>query len=90
MFIVKFTNQYKKSYKLLIKRGLNIKLLDDVVEMLKDGKTLDKRYKDHALEGKYNKFRECHIKPDWLLIYLVEDDVMILTLIDTGSHSDIF
>ncbi len=90
MYEVRFTNAYKKSYKLMKKRGLDISLLDEVVDKLRLGETLDAKYRDHILVGKYQGFHECHIKPDWLLIYLIENDVLTLTLVDTGSHSDIF
>ncbi len=90
MYTVKFTTTYKKKYKLMKKRGLDISLLDDVVDELRQGKQLDEKYHDHELSGKYAGFRECHIKPDWLLLYLIEDDILTLTLTDTGSHSDIF
>lgn len=89
-YTVKFTTAYKKSYKLMKKRGLDLTLLDDVVDDLRQGKALDEKYKDHILKGDYARFHECHIKPDWLLIYLIEDDVLTLTLVDTGSHSDLF
>ena len=72
------------------KRGLDISLLDEVVDTLRQGKKLDDKYHDHALTGNYQGFRECHIKPDWLLIYLIENDILTLTLVDTGSHSDLF
>ena len=72
------------------KRGLDISLLDEVVDLLRQGKQLEKRYHDHGLTGDLAGFRECHIKPDWLLIYLIENDILTLTLIDTGSHSDLF
>lgn len=87
---VKFTTAYKKSYKLMKKRGLDINELDTVVDALRKGETLDEKYRDHALNGNFVGFRECHIKPDWLLIYLIENDILTLTLVDTGSHSDIF
>ena len=87
---IKFTNAYKKSYKRAKKRGLNLKLLDNVVEALGQGHKLDAKYRDHALHGNLEGFRECHIQPDWLLIYLVENDVLTLTLVETGTHSDIF
>ena len=87
---IKFTNVYKKSYKRAKKRGLNLKLLDDVVEALGQGHKLDAKYRNHALHGNGEGFRECHIQPDWLLIYLVENDVLTLTLVETGTHSDIF
>ena len=90
MYSVKFTTAYKKSYKRMKKRGLDLSLLDDVVDQLMKGKTLDKKYCDHGLSGKFSGFRECHIKPDWLLVYLIENDILTLTLVNTGSHSDIF
>lgn len=90
MYKVKFTTTFKKSYKLMKKRGLDINELDKVVDVLRQGKTLEEKYRDHALTGNFVGFRECHIKPDWLLIYLIENDILTLTLVDTGSHSDIF
>ena len=90
MYEVKFTTAYKKSYKLMKKRGLNIDLLDEVIDTLRAGKTLDEKYFDHGLSGNFQGFRECHVKPDWLLIYLIENDILTLTLVDTGSHSDLF
>ena len=90
MYQVKFTTAYKKAYKLMKKRGLDISLLDEVVDLLRQGRQLEERYHDHGLTGDLAGFRECHIKPDWLLIYFIENDILTLTLIDTGSHSDLF
>ncbi len=90
MYQVKFTTAYKKAYKLMKKRGLDISLLDEVVNLLRQGRQLEERYHDHGLTGDLAGFRECHIKPDWLLIYLIENDILTLTLIDTGSHADLF
>ena len=90
MYTVKFTAEYKKSYKLMKKRGLDLNLLDKVVDELRQGNPLDEKYKDHILKGEYAGFHECHIKPDWLLIYLIEDNILTLTLVNTGSHSDLF
>ena len=90
MYTLKFTTAYKKSYKLMKKRGLDLSLLDEVVDVLHRGLTLDEKYRDHELTGSFKGFRECHIKTDWLLIYLIENDVLTLTLVDTGTHSDIF
>ena len=90
MYRVKFTTAYKRAYKLMKKRGADMALLDDVVDQLRCGETLAPRYRDHGLSGKFQGFRECHIKPDWLLVYLIENDVLTLTLVDTGSHADIF
>lgn len=82
--------RFKKSLKLAQKRGLDISLLESVVEDLLHGIPLNEKYRDHALKGNWNGFRECHIQPDWLLIYLIEDDILTLTLVDTGTHSDLF
>jgi len=87
---IKFTSAYKKSYKRAKKRGLNLKLLDDVVEALGQGHKLDPKYRDHALHGNWEGFRECYIQSDWLLVYLVENDILTLTLVETGTHADIF
>ena len=90
MYQVKFTTTFKKSYKLMRKRGLDISLLDDVIDKLRQGIPLEEKYKDHGLSGNFDGFRECHIKPDWLLVYLIENDILTLTLVNTGTHSDIF
>ncbi|MCM1101947.1 MAG: type II toxin-antitoxin system YafQ family toxin [Clostridium sp.] len=90
MYTLKFTPTFKKSYKLMKKRGLDTALLDEVINNLRQGKKLESKYRDHGLSGKFQKFRECHIKPDWLLVYLLENDILTLTLVDTGSHADIF
>ena len=87
---LKFTTAYKKGYKRAKKRGLDMDLLDDVVDNLRKGKQLDVKYHDHPLHGDFEGFRECHIQPDWLLVYLIENDILTLTLTDTGTHSDIF
>ncbi len=90
MYKLKFTNAYKKSYKRMVKRSVDVSLLDEVVDNLRQGIALDPKYKNHMLKGKFVGFYECHIKPDWLLVYLVEDDILTLTLINTGSHADLF
>ena len=90
MYEVKFTTAFKKSYRLMKKRGLDVAVLDEVVDLLRQGKKLDEKYRDHSLTGNFIGFRECHIKPDWLLVYLIENDILTLTLVDTGSHADIF
>lgn len=84
------TNKFKKGLKLAKRRGLDISLLDTLVEKLLHGITLEEKYRDHELKGRFKGFRECHIQPDWLLIYLVEDEVLTLTLVDTGTHADLF
>ena len=87
---VKFTSVFKKDYKRIKKRGIDISLLDFVIDELRQGHKLDPKYLDHELKGNRTGYRECHIKPDWLLVYLIENDILTLTLISTGSHSDIF
>ena len=72
----------------LIPKSETAYLFDDYT--LRQGKRLNEKYRDHALSGNFAGFRECHIQPDWLLVYLIENDVLTLTLVDTGSHSDIF
>lgn len=84
------TGKFKKDLKSVIKRGYNIDLLGVVVDTLADGKELPSKYKDHALIGNYKECRECHITPDWLLIYEVDGDELFLYLTRTGSHSDLF
>ena len=69
---------------------MNISLLDSIVDKLLQGIPLDPKYMDHPLKGKWVGFRECHVQPDWLLIYLIEDDILTLTLVDTGTHTDLF
>lgn len=87
---VAWTTQFKKDYKLALKRHLDIGLLDDVIRALSRGDALPEKNKDHALSGDWAGHRECHIQPDWLLIYRIEDDALILTLTRTGTHSDLF
>lgn len=85
-----WTTQFKKDYRLALKRHLDIDLLDDVIRCLARGETLPEKNKDHALTGDWVGHRECHILPDWLLVYRIDDDVLVLTLARTGSHSDLF
>ena len=85
-----WTTRFKKDYKLALKRNLNIELLDEIIRALSRGETLPEKNKDHELTGDWTGHRECHIQPDWLLIYRIEDDVLVLTLSRTGSHSDLF
>ena len=89
-YTVKTTTQFKKDYKLAIKRGLKIDLLKAVVAALAMGETLHEKNRDHALTGNWVGHRECHIQPGWLLIYKIEKDVLTLTLTRTGTHSDLF
>jgi mRNA interferase YafQ len=83
------TGKFKKSLKRARKRGLDISLLEEVVDKLQNDIKLEDKYRDHDLKGNLKGFRECHIQPDWLLLYLKEDDVLTLTLVDTGSHADL-
>lgn len=85
-----WTSRFKKEYKLAIKRGLDINLLDDTIRILASGQSLPEKYRDHPLSGNWNGYRECHIEPDWLLIYRIEESILVLTLARTGTHSDLF
>ena len=85
-----WTTQFKKDYKLALKRHLDIDLLDDIIRALSRGETLPEKNKDHGLSGDWAGHRECHIQPDWLLIYRIDDEVLVLTLARTGTHSDLF
>lgn len=84
------SNKFKKDLKLAVKRGYDIKLLENVVNRLANEESLDPKYKDHTLSGDYSGFRECHITPDWLLVYQVINDELVLFLSRTGTHSDLF
>ncbi|MDR2883929.1 MAG: type II toxin-antitoxin system YafQ family toxin [Deferribacteraceae bacterium] len=90
MLKLRATAQYKKDRKLMLKRKLSLEPLDYVIQALIDGKPLEAKYRDHALSGNYKGFRECHISPDWLLIYAIDGDNLILTTVRTGTHSDLF
>ena len=82
-------NAFRKDYRTLAKRGYDMSLLKETIELLADGVTLPERYRDHALLGDFVGCRECHIRLDWLLIYRIERDELILYLSRTGSHSDL-
>jgi mRNA interferase YafQ len=89
LYEVKQTNQFKKDYKLARKRGQNLTLLQDVILKLADGEKLPAKNRDHALIGDWDGFRECHITSDWLLVYRIEEDILVLTLTRVGTHSDL-
>lgn len=91
-FEVDYTAKFKKSYKKIKKQGKNIKLLKEVITLLANEETLPEKYKNHKLNDNkfYKNCGECHIEPDWLLIYEYIEDKLILLLIDTGSHSELF
>lgn len=90
MYTVKPTTRFQKDVKLLAKRGYKIDLLTEVIKKLSGGEVLDKKYKDHPLKGNYSGCRECHITPDWLLIYEISGETLILYLTRTGTHNDLF
>ena len=84
------TSRFKAGVKLARKRGLDISLLENVIEKLRLDQPLDAKHRNHELSGNFKGLWECHIQPDWLLLYLKDNGVLVLTLVDTGSHSDIF
>lgn len=90
MFELELTRQYLKDLKLARKRGLDESKLNEVILKLISGEVLPKKNRDHSLSGDYEGFRECHISPDWLLIYSRDITVKIITLVRTGTHSDLF
>ena len=89
-YTLEFTHQYLKDLKLARKRGLDENKLNEIILKLLSGEELPPKNRDHALTGNYKGFRECHISPDWLLIYSREDILKIVTLVRTGSHFDLF
>ena len=90
IYSIKESSQFKKDYKAAIRRNWNIKLLDNVIAMLANGQTLPFRYRDHPLKGKYKGYRECHVQPDWLLVYCLKKDTLVLILAQTGKHNELF
>lgn len=90
MLNVYYSNRFKKDYKLMMKRNVNREDFEFVVNELINERPLDEKYRDHNLEGNWKGFRECHINPDWLLIYQIDNNDLILTLARTGTHSDLF
>ena len=92
-YIIKYTSRFKKDYKLIQKRGYNDDKLFKVIGLIAEGtneELLKKDYDDHALTGNWKGFRECHIEPDWLLVYQIFENTLILSLIRTGTHADLF
>ena len=87
---VKFTTQFKKDIKLAKKQGKDLNKLFEVIGLLASGHELDVKYFDHDLMGKYKGTRECHIEPDWLLVYEIRNEVLVLMLYRTGTHSELF
>ena len=87
---VKLTTTFKKDYKMAMKRGRKLELIDKVITTLALGENLPNENRDHDLHGNWKGYRECHIQPDWLLIYKIEKDILVLTLTRTGTHGDLF
>lgn len=90
MYTIERTNSFKKAFKRCVKRGLDVSLFETAINILVETGTLPKKYRPHKLNGQYRELWECHISPDWLLIWSQNDETLTLILIDTGSHSDIF
>lgn len=89
-FNIIITNSCKKDIKKAKKQGKNLDLLFEIVDKLSEGKTLESKYRDHKLSGNYADMRECHIEPDFLLIYKIDKKDIILYLVRVGSHSELF
>lgn len=87
---IKYTRQFKKDLKLAKKQGKDIEKLFDIIEKLANDKILEEKYRDHLLSGNFKGTRECHIEPDFLLIYEKFEDILVLSLVRIGSHSDLF
>ncbi|ALU99837.1 mRNA interferase YafQ (plasmid) [Campylobacter coli] len=85
---IRVLKEYKKNYKKLTLKEKD--LVDEIVYRLSNNETLERKYKDHKLKGEFKELRECHVKPDLLLIYQKQDDKLILTCINIGSHSELF
>lgn len=90
MYKIVYTNRIKKDVRLMKKRGKDIRKLVTVLSLLANGNPLPVQYKDHSLSGNLRDFRECHIEPDWLLMYQIHEDMLILSATATGSHADLF
>lgn len=89
MLILNTTSRFRRDYKLMKKRGLNMDLLEKIIETLLSEKPLDRKHRDHQLVGDYAGFRECHIQSDWLFIYWADRERLILTAARTGTHADL-
>lgn len=87
---IKLTSQFRRDYKRAMKQRRDIALLDDAIRLLAMGATLPDAYRDHPLSGNWKGHRECHIAPDWLLIYKIDNGILVLTLTRTGTHSELF
>ena len=89
-YAIQKTSQYKKDFKLALKRNSDIQKLQEIITILANGDTLPESCFDHPLRGNYSGYRECHVEPDWLLVYKITESILILTLYRTGTHSDLF
>ena len=87
---VEFTNKFKKELKIAKKQNKDLNKLYNVIEKLANGETLDIKYRDHELTGKYKGTHECHIEPDWLLVYEIKDEILVLILYRINSHLELF
>ena len=90
MYKIEYTNKFKKDVKRAIKRGYDISLLENAIDLLQKSGTLPPQYKTHILKGDYAEKYECHIKSDWLMIWEQNDNVLTLLFLATGTHSDLF
>lgn len=90
MLKIAFTRQFLKDLKLAHRRNLPRAELDEVIRILSEGLSLAPKYRDHSLSGQWSGYRECHIRPDWLLVYKIEKQILTLILVRTGSHADLF
>ena len=90
MLKIRYHTSFKKDYKRVVKRGYNIKLMEEIIQKIAKGEPLPEKNKDHSLSGDYIGCRECHITPDWLLIYEMDHESIVLYLTRTGTHSDLF
>ena len=90
MLKIRYSSRFRKDFKTIVKRGYDVKLFEAVLNLLVQEKVLPQKYLDHPLAGNYAGHRECHITPDWLLIYKIEKEILTLSLTRTGTHSDLF
>ncbi len=90
MLKIRYSSRFKKDFKTIVKRGYDVNLFEEVLNLLIQEKVLPQKYLDHPLAGNYAGHRECHITPDWLLIYKIEKEILTLSLTRAGTHSDLF
>ena len=90
MYNLRYTNKIQRNIKLMKKRGKDLDKLKVVLKLLQQGAELPAKYKAHALTGNYTGCRECHVEPDWLLVYEILNNELVILLLTTGSHSDLF